>query len=118
MYSGNLHLYDTHLKNHSSYFLHKRAFLALERARQCCLRQLFLQTVTLYTGTRIPIEVFSTALTVAGSPLDREETECIVANMIYRGWMKGYISRERGTVVLSAKDAFPKISGTVAWIKV
>jgi len=39
-----------------------------------------------------------------------EEVECLLANMIYKGLMKGYISRERQTVVLSGKEPFP---GTV-----
>jgi COP9 signalosome complex subunit 12 len=81
------------------------------------MRTLFQRAVTEYTGTRIPIEVFQTALRVAGDPLDREETECFVANMIYRGWIKGYISRERGMVVLSAKEGFPRIAGSVTWMK-
>jgi len=54
---------------------------------------------------------------VGGEKLDREETECYVANMIYRGWIKGYISRERGMVVLSAKEGFPRIAGSVTWMK-
>jgi len=81
------------------------------------MRTLFEKAATLYTGTRIPIEVFQTVFRVAKDPLDREETECFVANMIYRGWMKGYISRERAMVVLSAKEGFPKISGSVSWMK-
>lgn len=36
------------------------------------------------------------------------QVECYLANMIYHGRMKGYISRERQTLVLSSKDAFPK----------
>ena len=40
--------------------------------------------------------------------VDRDEVECFLANMIYKGYMKGYISREHATVVLSRKnDAFP-----------
>lgn len=39
--------------------------------------------------------------------LDREEAECLVANCIYKGLMKGYISREKSTVVLSKNGAFP-----------
>ena len=40
-----------------------------------------------------------------------EEAECIVANMIFKGYMKGYISHERQTVVLAkGAAAFPKLS--------
>jgi len=115
--SGNLRLFDTHFTTYSSIFLRQRVYLAIERSRQCCLRALFERAASLYTGTRIPIQIFQTALRVGGDALDREETECFVANMIYRGWIKGYISRERGMVVLSAKEGFPKISGSVIWMK-
>ena len=117
IHSGNLSLYDTHVKRCSALFLRKRVYLAIERGRQCCLRRLFQRAATEYSGTRIPIEAFEAALRVTGDPLDREEAECIVANMIYRGWIKGYISRERGMVVLSAKEGFPKVSGSVSWMK-
>jgi len=40
---------------------------------------------------------------------DEEETECLLANMIYKGYMKGYISHEKRMVVLSAKSAFPPL---------
>jgi len=117
IHTGNLHLFNTHLEKYSPIFLRRRVFLAIERSRQCCLRTLFHRSVSLYEGTRIPIEVFERALRVCGERIDREEIECYVANMIYRGWIKGYISRERGMVVLSAKEGFPKISGTLGWIR-
>jgi COP9 signalosome complex subunit 12 len=116
VHSGNLQLFDSHVAEYSPVFLRRRVYLAIERSRQCCLRTLFQRTATLYTGTRIPVEAFQNALQVCGYHADREETECLVANMIYRGWMKGYISRERGMVVLSAKEGFPK-TGNIAWVK-
>jgi COP9 signalosome complex subunit 12 len=117
IHTGNLRLFNSHLQEYSPIFLRRRVFLAVERSRQCCLRALFYRSVTIYEGTRIPIEVFERALRVSGEIVDREETECFVANMIYRGWIKGYISRERGMVVLSAKEGFPRISGNLAWIR-
>ena len=39
--------------------------------------------------------------------VDRDEVECALANMIYKGLVKGYISRERAMVVLSKAGAFP-----------
>lgn len=50
-------------------------------------------TVLPRAPTRIEVEV--------------EEAECMLANMIYKGLMKGYISREKQMVVLSASEAFP-----------
>lgn len=39
--------------------------------------------------------------------LDLDEVECMLANLIYMGLIKGYISHEQRLMVLAAKDAFP-----------
>ena len=35
------------------------------------------------------------------------EVECVVANLIYRGYVKGYISHQKAVLVVSKKDPFP-----------
>lgn len=40
-----------------------------------------------------------------------DEAECIAAGMIYRGFVRGYISHEKRMVVLAAKDPFPRLVG-------
>jgi len=54
--------------------------------------------------------MFTAAVRVVGMDVDIEEVECYVANMIYRGLIKGYISHEKQTVVLAANDAFPRVA--------
>lgn len=39
-----------------------------------------------------------------------DEAECITAAMIFRGFVRGYISHEKRMVVLAAKDPFPSLS--------
>ena len=39
-----------------------------------------------------------------------EEAECLVANMIFRGFIRGYISHQMQMVVLAANNAFPPIA--------
>ena len=41
--------------------------------------------------------------------VDSEEVECILANMIYEGKIKGYISHAHNKLVVSKKDAFPPL---------
>jgi len=77
--------------------------------------------------TRIPIAEFAAAINKESrETLDNDEVECLLANTIYKvrytpasskhihlvirviqGLMKGYIAREKGTVVLSKTGAFP-----------
>lgn len=39
--------------------------------------------------------------------LDMDELECILANLIYMGLIKGYISHENRLLVLAKQDPFP-----------
>lgn len=49
---------------------------------------------------------FSTT-SMGTSCIDSEETECLLANMIFKGLMKGYISHSHQLVVLSKDKPFP-----------
>ena len=40
-------------------------------------------------------------------PVDMDEVECIIANLIYRGTIRGYIAHTKRTLVLSKANAFP-----------
>ena len=42
--------------------------------------------------------------------MSAEEAECLVANMIYKGFIRGYISHEKQMVVLAKADAFPRLA--------
>lgn len=42
--------------------------------------------------------------------VDMDEIECILANLIYQGKIKGYISHSKRLLIISQKDAFPKNS--------
>lgn len=54
--------------------------------------------------------MFHAALTIAVEDMPEEEAECLVANMIYKGFMRGYISHEKQMVVLAKTDAFPRLA--------
>jgi hypothetical protein len=47
------------------------------------------------------------ALEVVGQSISIEEVECIVANLIYQGHIKGYISHKLKILVVSKDNAFP-----------
>ncbi|EWC43862.1 hypothetical protein DRE_07239 [Drechslerella stenobrocha 248] len=108
--AGNIREYDEHLAKGEDWFVKKRIFLTLERGRDITLRNLF-RKVYLAAGesrTRIPVDHFRAAVSwKSGVDVEAEEVECFLANMMYKGYVKGYISRERGMVVLSGSNAFP-----------
>lgn len=54
--------------------------------------------------------MFHCAIRVAGMSVDMEEVECYLANMIFKGLIRGYISHEKQMVVLAATGAFPRLA--------
>ncbi|KAL7417868.1 hypothetical protein BDY24DRAFT_411003 [Mrakia frigida] len=90
-------------------------WLILERGREVVVRGVF-KDVWLALGkvSRVPIGSFKAGLALAGVDVEAEEVECMVANMIYKGYMKGYISHAHQLVVLSAKQAFPSLGSRTA----
>lgn len=119
---GKLHAFDLALQDSEDEFVKRRIYLTLERGRDIALRNL-LRKVFIAGGfeepkegdggkpvrrTRIPIAEFTAAISLGSQEtLDDDEVECLLANMIYKGLMKGYIARDRGIVVLSKTGAFP-----------
>lgn len=119
---GDLKGFDLALQNGEDQFVKRRIYLTLERGRDIALRNL-LRKVFIAGGfdelkegettpvrrTRVPVTEFSVAISMCsgGGTMDVDEVECLLANMIYKDLMKGYIARERGIVVLSKKGAFP-----------
>ena len=57
--------------------------------------------------TQVKLQLFERALQCLGEPTDLAEVECVVANLIYRGYVKGYISHQKAVLVVSKKDPFP-----------
>ena len=43
-----------------------------------------------------------------GIAMDMDEVECVLANLIYRKLVKGYISHKTKIVVVSRTDPFPR----------
>ncbi|EJT74452.1 CSN12 [Gaeumannomyces tritici R3-111a-1] len=118
---GELHSFDLALQAGEETFVKRRIYLTLERGRDVALRNL-LRKVFLVGGfeeskdssaapirrTRVPVAEFSAAISLNSQhSLDSDEVECLLANMIYKNLMKGYIHRERGIAVLSKTGAFP-----------
>lgn len=119
---GDLRSFDLALQKGEEIFVKKRIYLTLERGRDIALRNL-LRKVFIAGGfdepkegeaapvrrTRIPVAEFRAAICLFSEDelIDSDEVECLLANMIYKDLMKGYIARERGIVVLSKKGAFP-----------
>ncbi|KAJ3719349.1 hypothetical protein C8R42DRAFT_697145 [Lentinula raphanica] len=108
---GDIAAFDRALERWESKLVDLNLMLTVERARELCMRGLF-RRVWLVSdkNTRIPISMFHCSLRLSGMDVDQEEAECLVANMIYKGFMRGYISHEKQMVVLAMTNAFPRLA--------
>ncbi|KAL3423462.1 PCI domain-containing protein [Phlyctema vagabunda] len=118
---GDLSGFDAALVAGEDEFVKRRIYLTLERGRDIALRNLLRKvfvaggfeepkdaTTTPVRRTRIPVAEFGAAISIGSKErMENDEVECLLANMIYKNLMKGYIARERGIVVLSKGGAFP-----------
>ncbi|KAK8847395.1 hypothetical protein IAR55_005253 [Kwoniella newhampshirensis] len=109
--SGDVREYDERLDWAQMRLVGMSVYLVVERAREGCSRMLFRKAwIASDKSSRIPISTFQLALSRHGVEVDSDEVECMVANMIYRGLMKGYISHEKQMVVLAKTNPFPNLS--------
>ncbi|KAF2155311.1 hypothetical protein K461DRAFT_111253 [Myriangium duriaei CBS 260.36] len=118
---GDLGAFDAALAAGEDQFVRRRVYLTLERGRDVCLRNLF-RRVYLAGGwdekvgetgdrvrrSRFPVAEFAAGMRIMGLQAEGDEVEALVAGLIYKGLIKGYISRQHGMVVLNKKGgAFP-----------
>ncbi|CAM9144317.1 unnamed protein product, partial [Chrysoparadoxa australica] len=121
--SGDLRAFNTALDKFQELFIRKGTFLLLEKVRALVYRTLFKKIsrvagVHLKGGKSIAVELgaMQIGLKLMGVEMDLDEIECILANLIYKGIVKGYISHKLRKLVLSAQDPFPfdQLSGKAA----
>lgn len=61
----------------------------------------------IYSKSYIPLDQVVTAFKWLAIDMDIDEVECILANLIYRGVIRGYIAHTKKMLVLSKSNAFP-----------
>ncbi|KAI8076485.1 uncharacterized protein B0P05DRAFT_546041 [Gilbertella persicaria] len=107
---GNVKAFNTALAASEPLLIRQGTYFAMEKAESIAIRQLF-RKIYLIMGlnTRIPIGLFQRALAFEGMKIELEEVEWMLANMIYKGYMKGYLSHEKMFLVLSKDNPFPKV---------
>ncbi|KAI0032930.1 hypothetical protein K488DRAFT_48729 [Vararia minispora EC-137] len=109
--SGNIRDYDDALNKWELRLIDLNLYLTLEKARELSIRGLFRRVwVASQKSNRVPVAMFHSASRISGQDVTLDEAECLVANMIYRGYIRGYISHEKRMVVLANTNAFPRLA--------
>uniref|UniRef100_A0A0K2SYY5 PCI domain-containing protein 2 homolog n=3 Tax=Lepeophtheirus salmonis TaxID=72036 RepID=A0A0K2SYY5_LEPSM len=111
---GNLLRLNAALEANEKIFIKCGIFLILEKLKIITYRNLFKKVVLIMNTHQIPIASFLKALQMMRvEGIDQEETQCILANLIYEGKIRGYISHVHQKLVVSKQNAFPPLSVAV-----
>lgn len=62
---------------------------------------------------QLPLAMLQKSLDWLGVSMDLDEVECVLVNLIYRKYLKGYISHKNRILVLSKNEAFPPLKTVV-----
>lgn len=108
---GNLKLFDELMEKHETFFIKCGIYLIVDKLKIIAYRNLFRKVYMILNTHQIPVEALQTALIHLGqNDVDLDETQCIVANLIYEGKIKGYISHQHRKVVVSKQNPFPSLT--------
>lgn len=106
--SGNLLLLMKALDDHQTFFIKSGIYLILEKLKIITYRNLFKKTALILATHQLPIEAFRVALHYMGqTDVETDEVHCILANLIYEGHIKGYISLQHQKLIISKQNPFP-----------
>ncbi|KAM7111204.1 PCI domain-containing protein 2 isoform 10-T10 [Molossus nigricans] len=108
---GNLLLLNEALAKHETFFIRCGIFLILEKLKIITYRNLFKKVYLLLKTHQLSLDAFLVALKfMQVEDVDIDEVQCILANLIYMGHIKGYISHQHQKLVVSKQNPFPALS--------
>lgn len=115
--TGNLQEFEECMEVHEELFIRKGLFLAVEKMRPLVYRSLVRAVSKIHgemypkSSNKVPLNEVIRGFAVCEQSMVMDEVECIVANLIYHGYIKGYLSHKIGYLVLSKKNPFPRVEG-------
>jgi hypothetical protein len=108
---GNLQNLDIVMCKQESFLINAGIYLIVEKLKLIAYRNLFKKVYLILNTHQIDIQSLLCALKIYGrTDVNMDETECLVANLIYDGKIKGYISHQHKKVVISKQNPFPRLS--------
>jgi hypothetical protein len=104
---GDLLTFENLLQRHMKSFIRVGVYLVLEQVKSIVYRNLFKRVYIITNSTRINLGIFEGILRKLEIEADLDQIECLLANQIYTGKIKGYLSHQKRFLVLSKADPFP-----------
>ncbi|ODQ80533.1 hypothetical protein BABINDRAFT_160804 [Babjeviella inositovora NRRL Y-12698] len=115
--TGDLRSFDAAVEGCEQFLLDKSLYLMVEYLREYCLVKLFKRTLLVTGKHQLPVSALQVTLEYSQTHRSRDKdeefvysldrVECLLANLIYKGKVKGYMSHQNRVVVLSKTNAFP-----------
>jgi nuclear mRNA export protein PCID2/THP1 len=88
-------------------------YLLLEKCKTVCYRNLIKRIHSILDKPQIPLQTIAKTFAWLKINMDLDEIECILASLIYTGFIRGYLAHTRRILVLSKRDPFP-VSAVIA----
>ena len=116
--TGNLAQYNDAFVKHEALFRKRGLYLLLEKLKWLVYRTLFKRCYLIKTqnGSKgppvIPLDVLGQGLALCKVEMEMEEIECIVANLVFQKYIRGYMAhkKDKTFLILSKNNPFPKLS--------
>lgn len=108
---GDLRTFNTHLTTNQTYFVQRGTFLLLQKCKLLVYRNLVKKISLIQNkASQLKLHLFASAFAALDSPIDPDQVECVLATLIFKNLLKGYISHNKQTLVLSKKEPFPTVA--------
>ncbi|TNV78464.1 hypothetical protein FGO68_gene14887 [Halteria grandinella] len=114
---GDMVKFEQALSQNMDNFVFGGVYMIAERLRHLTLRNLIKKVALVVKkepayqqngkASIVKLDLIFNILKEWDSQIDLDEIECIIANLIYMGFIKGYISHEQRLMVLSNIEPFP-----------
>lgn len=108
---GDVRTVEDMMRIHESFLAGAGIYLIVEKLKQIACRNLFKRVFLILNTHQIPVHSLLAALETTGiEDIDLDATECLIANLIQDGKIKGYISHQHRKLVISKQNPFPCLS--------
>ena len=113
LYTGNVGLLQRSLDEHRLRMVQQGTFLIVEKLLWACYRRLIKRVHAHHAQVQpdkphqLPLGVVLGVLQAQGVSTDMEQLECMLSNLIVRGYVKGYISHASKVMVVAKEGAYP-----------
>ncbi|KAG7313482.1 hypothetical protein JYU34_000614 [Plutella xylostella] len=108
--AGNIQGIDDALTEHEGFFINSGIYLVVEKLKITGYRNLFRLVYLAEKKHVIDISLIQAALMMMGQDVDADETQSLVAYLIYANKIKGYISLPHKKLVVSKQNPFPRLT--------